>query len=254
MGYQQPFHGTAYCGVGAYYDQSDGLDMLVAEYVQTELTDSLKAMHYYQFTMYVSLANHSDFTINNFGAYISVERPFDMTTYGIFNFTPQVVVSYLADTLNWVKITQTFVALGGEKWLTIGRFDFNGLSQLIAVTPDTTPFAPIRHAYYLVDSVSLIDITNPENLPDMQNVVSPNNDGANDFLILPDYDFLFDEELKIYSRWGNLITVLNSANTQWHGHHQNGNEVPEGVYYYIFTAKTEEGKIISKKGFLQLFR
>jgi gliding motility-associated-like protein len=205
--------------------------------------------------MYVNLSNYAEFTIHNFGAFISSVKPDDGVWCDTFStYHPQLIVAYLTDTLNWVKQEVEFIAQGGEKWLTIGRFDFDGPSQLLAVTPDTTPFSPIRYAYYMVDSVSLIDITDPENLPNIQNVISPNHDGINDVFALPEYDFLFGEKVTIYSRWGNEVAILDSSNTYWNGLDQSGQNVSEGSYFFIFSATTKEGKTIYKKGTLSVFR
>lgn len=254
MGYQEAFHGSCYMGIGAYGDMEDGIDLLLTESIQTELTDSLLAFHKYRISLFVSLCNSSEFTIDNFGVLVSETRPnkpFECDTFSAYH--PQLVVSYLTDTMNWVKQEAEFVAQGGEKWLTISRFDFNGPSQLAAVSTNT-PVPFLNYAYYLVDSVTLIDITDLENLPDFQNVISPNNDGINDVFILPEYEFLFQENVVIYSRWGNEVAVLNSNNPFWPENTFTDQNVHSGTYFYVFSASTKEGKIIYKKGTLSVFR
>lgn len=255
MGYQQPYHGQCYTGIGVYYDLGSGTsDLLISEYIQTEIISALLPLFEYKIQFYISLANHSDFSIDNFGAFVSVGRPDQSPGCGIFDSTPQLKVTYLTDTSNWVKVEQTFLAHGGEKWLTIGRFDFIGLSQLLAVNPDTTPFTPVRHSYYLVDSVSLIQMTSLENLPDFPNVFSPNADGMNDSYLLPDFYFLAESEMEIFNRWGEKVFELNRQNTIWSGQDFNGNQLSEGVYFYIFSGLSPDGKSTSKKGKITLFR
>jgi gliding motility-associated-like protein len=255
MGYQQPFQGQCYTGIGVYYDLGPGTsDMLISEYIQTEITSVLLPQFEYKIQFYISLANHSDSSIDNFGAFVSAVRPDQNPGCWIFASTPQLTVTYLTDTSNWVKVEQTFLAQGGEKWLTIGRFDFDGLSQLLAVIPDTTPYAPVRHSYYVLDSVSLIQITSLENLPDFQNVFSPNEDGFNDFYSFPDFYFFTETQMEIFNRWGEKVFELNRQNSIWTGQDFKGNKLSEGVYYYIFSGVSSDGNSTSKKGMITLFR
>jgi gliding motility-associated-like protein len=77
-----------------------------------------------------------------------------------------------------------------------------------------------------------------ENCPelDLGNVFTPNGDGINDF-----FTPLLDRSLRvrvvqIFDRWGNRIynnEAVNDNDQLWNGYNSNGQEVPEGVYYYI---------------------
>jgi gliding motility-associated-like protein len=237
-------------GIGSYYYS----DPITAEYVQCRLNQSLLVGHQYQCTFYINLANHSEYTINNFGVLFS---PNAITATGSARIvaTPQIFApAYLTDTLNWTRVSQTFTAMGGEEWMTIGRFDFNGLPGLQAVLPDTNPFFPDLYCYYLIDSVSLFDITSENYIPPLPNVFSPNGDGTNDLF----YGF-YDESwtnysLTIFNRWGNAIVVLKKGNNTWDGADGNNAPCSEGVYYYVLEAVTGKGQDISKKGFIQLVR
>ena len=42
--------------------------------------------------------------------------------------------------------------------------------------------------------------------------------------------------VQVYDRWGKAVFVSNSVNNNdqlWDGNNNNGNAVPEGVYYYV---------------------
>jgi gliding motility-associated-like protein len=77
-----------------------------------------------------------------------------------------------------------------------------------------------------------------ENCPqlDLGNVFTPNGDGINDF-----FTPLLDRSLKvqvvqIFDRWGRRVYVNQavSDNDQlWNGQTNNGQPLPEGVYYYV---------------------
>ncbi len=66
------------------------------------------------------------------------------------------------------------------------------------------------------------------NRPEAANVVTPNNDGLNDKLIL-DYLALYpNHSVRIFNRYG--VQVLSAApyNNQWPG-----NDVPAGTYFML---------------------
>jgi gliding motility-associated-like protein len=64
------------------------------------------------------------------------------------------------------------------------------------------------------------------------NIITPNQDGSNDFFKIKnseDYDRI---ELQILNRWGNLIYENADYQDDWNGVNQNGLPVSEGVYFY----------------------
>lgn len=82
---------------------------------------------------------------------------------------------------------------------------------------------------------------------EVKNGISPNNDGFNDYFDIP---FLFEcyganePVMLIYNRWGNLVyekdnyTGFNDASS-WAGKWQsNGEDVPDGTYFYILKLNT----------------
>jgi gliding motility-associated-like protein len=75
--------------------------------------------------------------------------------------------------------------------------------------------------------------------PTIYNYVSANNDGTNDsFFIDGLRDIFVNFELEIYNRWGVLIWEGNNQTDDWRGTatkglRVNGNEVPDGTYYYV---------------------
>ena len=239
-GYQEPFQGDAYCGIGCYYQS----DTTVCEYIQTKLIEKLKPRHAYRLSFYIVLGNHSVYAINNFGAYLSENRP-SSVNYSSFNHIPQLISGFITDTLNWVKVSQTIIANGEEEYLTIGRFDYNEI-QLQTVSPDTNPFFPDTYGYYLVDSVSLFDVSDL-NTSDYPCVFTPNNDGLNDLFFITALEY--GDKYEIYNRWG--IKVFEASyNTGWDGRTSAGFPCSDGVYYYIAKRKDKE----AIKGFIQLIR
>ena len=67
--------------------------------------------------------------------------------------------------------------------------------------------------------------------------ISPNGDGANEFLDLTGLDIL---KLKIFSRYGNIVFEQDDYTTQWHGQDKKGRELPDATYFYYVKFKTGE--------------
>ncbi|HRH39085.1 MAG TPA: gliding motility-associated C-terminal domain-containing protein, partial [Flavobacteriales bacterium] len=75
-----------------------------------------------------------------------------------------------------------------------------------SVTVDYTIFPP--------------DITIP-------NVISPNGDNQNDYLVIQNILY-WNNELTIYSRWGNKVFETTNYKNQW-----KAQDLPDGTYYYV---------------------
>jgi gliding motility-associated-like protein len=76
-------------------------------------------------------------------------------------------------------------------------------------------------------------------LCEIQKGISPNNDGLNDSFDLSSYNVT---DLQIFNRYG--ICVYNRANysNEWFGQANNGNELPDGTYYYVINFENIETK------------
>ena len=81
------------------------------------------------------------------------------------------------------------------------------------------------------------------------NAFSPNGDGINDCfnpalqLAPPPYDRAFLEctDLYVYNRWGELVhSSVNDNEPCWLGTNLGGEDLPEGVYFYIFEYVNEK--------------
>lgn len=83
-----------------------------------------------------------------------------------------------------------------------------------------------------------------ENCPEIEigNVFTPNGDGINDWFS-PIRDRNVEvSEIVIFDRWGRQIFVnrtITDIMRLWDGKTANGNDVPDGVYYYVIKYKEE---------------
>jgi len=67
----------------------------------------------------------------------------------------------------------------------------------------------------------------------VNDVLTPNNDGDNDFWILENISYTEGCNVQIFNRWGTQVYETNSYDNTWGGTSENGDILPEGVYYYI---------------------
>ena len=147
------------------------------EMIENKLAIPLVKNHTYKFRMYVHLfdtipAYITDdgqiAGINSFGAYFSdtVVNLIYSPPFPMGKFTPQIQINQMVtDTGNWVLLTDSFIAKGGERYVCIGNFKSDSLTgwQLVDSIRD-------RHvgSYYFFDDVSLVDIT-PNGVEEVEN-------------------------------------------------------------------------------------
>ncbi|QBA63563.1 gliding motility-associated C-terminal domain-containing protein [Muriicola soli] len=87
---------------------------------------------------------------------------------------------------------------------------------------------------------------------EVNQMVTPNNDGRNDFLFIRDVDFARNNTLRIYNRWGIAVFEGNNYNNQtnvFDGRSRGrstlstNDYLPAGVYFYIFEYDLDQERI-----------
>jgi len=237
-GFQHAHTGNAYVGVFAF-NTPNSTD--VREYIQTELLDTLDIGKNYCISFYVSCADQYLFNtaITEMGLYLS-NTAITSSNYLVFNVTPQITSPpgfYLNDTLNWYKIEGTYTALGGERYITIGNFKTDALTDTICWNLNDTNCAPFCYpnSYYYIDDVSVIDCndTSTSVLQETKNDYSFNlypNPSTGSFSIKYDSKQSNDAVFKLYDIRGKLLneTVLKNENTSF----DFSDVLANGVYFY----------------------
>ncbi len=152
FGWQQGKTGGAYAGFYAFYYYPG-----YREYAEVQLTSPLAAGTKYYLSFYVSLADSSVFATDDFGMYLSVDSLYSIWTSN-FPVTPQLENpegTFVTDTLNWTRIAGEYIAVGGEKFLTLGNFKDGTTTDSLRVRPVNISSAAPQyiHAYYYVDDV-----------------------------------------------------------------------------------------------------
>jgi len=74
------------------------------------------------------------------------------------------------------------------------------------------------------------------------NILTPNGDGINDYLVISDFDKFSDKcSLEMYNRWGNLVFENKNYKNDWNGTDLNGKNLESGTYYYIIKTTGRTG-------------
>lgn len=250
VGYQYAQDGQGYVGIGAMEWFDDGTPNTL-EYIQTRLLEKLKPCSKYYFSMYVSLADKSEYAIGDLSAFFTSDS-ITIQTYLSIGLEPQFVNngSPIIDTMNWTKIEGYFVADGTEEYLTIGyKSEYFANDTLFL----QNLYDGVGVGYYLVDNVFLMEF---EQVPiedcnltgtTLPNIITPNNDGINDFINLDNLSSFYPK-VKIVNRWGNVVGELDANNTIW-----TGDNLSDGVYFY-FLEYSIGNKEYKQNGFIQLLR
>jgi hypothetical protein len=219
-GNQNAFDGDAYAGIAVHSSIGN-----YREYVQTQFATPLVAGGQYLVSFRVSAAG-SGFS-NNIGAVISSTQPYGDGTFHPIDATPQINSSaIISNVIGWTEISGTYIAAGGEAFLTIGNF-FDDAATSVSGNPT---------AYYYVDDVSIAPITMglinfdrrgltvyPTPFTDLINIVYPAE---------------AIKTIAVYSTFGKVHAELN-ANTI------NLSHLPTGIYCMVLM--TENGHMITKK-------
>ena len=256
-GHQFARTGIDYVGFSMFYPVNNGL----REYLETELTSSLIAGETYCIEFYVSLADTSRTAVSNFGAYFSNDSlVYDSTNAWRIPVTPQIINSpanIVTDKDNWVKISGSFVAQGGEKFITIGNFSDSSVVTYTNVP--TSGAGAITDSYYFIDDISVfrcadtipVIIENPNSFF-IPNAFSPNGDGNNDILFVRGKN-IQEINLSVYDRWGQRVFETHDINEGWDGTY-NGEQMENAVFVYYLTVTYSDGKTEAKKGNVNLIR
>ncbi len=150
-GYQNPLDGEGYAGIFAAYPWPDYPDY--REYIEVKLINPLLAGVTYHVNFFVSLGDSSIYSTDDIGLYFSVDSLYSDTSY-ILDVVPQIEQlsgNFLSNKSTWTKISGSYIASGGEVFLTIGNFKRNNLTDTLFVDGVTDPDE--FGAYYFIDQV-----------------------------------------------------------------------------------------------------
>jgi gliding motility-associated-like protein len=74
-------------------------------------------------------------------------------------------------------------------------------------------------------------------------VITPNEDGFNDYWVVEGINQFPDNELTIYDRWGRVVFEKKSYANDWAGIGNNGDLLAFGAYYFVFKLNDLSGAV-----------
>lgn len=81
-------------------------------------------------------------------------------------------------------------------------------------------------------------------------LITPNQDGKNDYFVIEGIETFGKTTLTIFNRWGGLVYQQDNYDNKWNGVDDKQNDLPEDTYFFIL--KTEKSRII--KGYIVIRR
>jgi hypothetical protein len=247
FGFQYPRSGYNCAGIAVLDTIYDG----TREYLQVHLSEALKPGIPYCVEFYTSLANLSSrYAISDVGAFFSVDSVFvdssNNALYPIIQFDNAITAdTYVTDTLSWVKVSGSYIATGGEKYMLIGNFAPKFGTNYIP----NYYFSPARpFIYYYIDDVSVIECDSligiEENGIENKFKIYPNP--ANEQLTIEyTLDKPNDSKVTLYDVLGNIVYqyYMDKAYGSY-SYSISTNNLAAGMY----VARIEiNGNLISKK-------
>ncbi len=163
-----PHTDKAFAGILGYWYGEFVSSPNSREAISTKLNETLVPNENYCVTFYIRFPgywlNQAGFFVNyaikKMGAFLSQDSilylspGFPEITY----YSPQITYSgdFLNDSLNWVRVSGTFIAQGNEKWIHIANF-FSDDSTQLYLHPYLSTFedSMLYQSYYLIDDVSV---------------------------------------------------------------------------------------------------
>jgi hypothetical protein len=246
VGFQYAKSGNAYCGLYSYGKSLD--NSTLRNYIQVNLTHALIATKRYNVTFYVSASDVMHAKSNSIGAYFSADSFFISSAFlGLIDVVPQVQNNPdndLSDTSNWTLVSGSFIANGTERYLTIGNFLPDSLSNIIpldSVCSDPNGFG--CGVYFYIDDVSLVlddDSGTEESLLSNNFKVFPN----------PSKDVL---KIEMQTNFNGTIQIRDALgkeiyNTNLHNNISNftidTKDFESGLYFISF--RNEKGEVNKK--------
>ncbi len=148
-GYQFPNSGNGFSGIAMF---APNFPNESREYIEIPLLKILSNKHYCV-SWQSNFANISGLGTNRIGAYFSHDTVFQTGFWERITMIPQIEnLAIVTDTQNWVPFHQSFLAQGGEQFMTFGNFREINLIDIIVV--DSTIGTP----YYYFDDFGVYEL------------------------------------------------------------------------------------------------
>ncbi|MFT5071112.1 MAG: gliding motility-associated-like protein, partial [Chitinophagales bacterium] len=165
-----------------------------------------------------------------------------ITDVGIFSFNN---LSVSTDAIDYVQGETASITATGAMSYQWDPVDYMNNPNGSIVTLNDMPPGDYTYTVYGMDMNTCLDSTTvsftvlPRTELLIYDVVSPNGDGYNDTWFIGYLENVDTYVIRIFDRGGMLLhEVFNQYNNDWDGSYE-GNDLPEGAYYYYIEAGTD---------------
>lgn len=161
-GDQAAHGGDGYIGLSLYYTFAPNF----REYAYSQLDSTLQFGVPYILTAWVSLADQCNYATDDLQFYFSSVPPVGLGNWDALTaYSPGAVNmpgNVLSDQINWMQVSISFTATGGEQYMTIGNFLNDAATSVVSVGNSNQTIA-----YLYIDDLDLRRdvITHAEMLP-----------------------------------------------------------------------------------------
>ncbi len=155
--------------MAGFFTYEDGSNY--REYLEVQFTEPMTAGTLYYIEFYAATACYPGgvgydfiFATDELGAYISEDKVLDFDYTPLSYLTPQIENPeglYLEDSSAWYKISGTYLATGGEEYITIGNFKDDDETDFVYME-GTSPSGSTLSGYVFVDDVLVTEYTGAE--------------------------------------------------------------------------------------------
>jgi gliding motility-associated-like protein len=100
-----------------------------------------------------------------------------------------------------------------------------------------------------------VEMKNPDCNAGYYSGITPNGDGKNDVWLIDNIELNTVNKVRIFSRWGNTVwegTNYDNETVVFEGKSDNGQDVPEGTYF--FTIEIPDNPGATRSGWIQILR
>jgi gliding motility-associated-like protein len=176
----------------------------------------------------------------------------------VCNFTETFQLTFVADP--YTTILDTTLCIG-ETQVLAALVQPQNVSYLWSTGETTSAISVTETGEYIVSTTNMCGVsidTATINFYfcdiEVPNVFTPNNDGNNDYFQLLFFGGIKTFNCTILNRWGQVIREYDNPAFMWDGKDEAGDDVLEGVYFYIAKAVSNGGNEIMKHGNVTLVR
>ena len=176
----------------------------------------------------------------------------------VCGFTETFQLTFVADP--YTTILDTTLCIG-ETQVLAALVQPQNVSYLWSTGESTSAISVTETGNYIVTTSNMcgvsIDTASIEFYfcdIEVPNVFTPNNDGNNDYFQLLFFGGIKTFNCTILNRWGQVIREYDNPAFMWDGKDESGDDVLEGVYFYIAKAVSNGGNEILKHGNVTVVR